>query len=463
MVLMGSLSKRSCLLLMMMVAIVWSFLPIGTATADDANQEVINLVIDELKSGDPERQAGAIAIVRDIPGESITKSLADELPKLSPPVQVQLLSTLADRGDATALPAVVEAVKAEDESVRVAALRAIGQLGSAESIPMLAERAAASRGQEQKAARDGLYRLRGSEINAKILSGLATAEPQVRVELIRAVGERNIVDGVSALLQMAGDENRKVRVESFKVLKIVAGPDKLPALLDLTLNPKSSSDRNEIEKTVAAVAHKIEDPNQQAVAVLAVLPKVKETAGRASLLRILGRIGDNSGLSALRAAMTSQEAELQDASIRALSDWPTPEPLDDLLKVAQNSDNAVHKILALRGFVRLLDLQSDRSAEATVELYKKAFELAPNAIEKKRVLSGLGGAGTLPALQMAAQYLDDPSLQLEAESAVVNISGQIHDKYPKECGEMLAKVVQSTKNETLREQAQSVIDQLKTP
>lgn len=462
MVLMGSLSKRSCLMLMM-VAIVWSAWPMCSAMADDANQEVINLVIDELKSGDPERQAGAIAIVRDIPGEAITRSLAEELPKLSPAVQVQLLSTLADRGDATALPAVVEAAKAKDESVRVAALRAIGQLGRAESIPMLAERAAASRGQEQKAARDGLYRLRGSEINATILSGLATTEPQIKVELIQAVGERNIVDGVPALLQMAGDENRKVRLESLKVLKIIAGPDKLPALVELALHPKSASDRNEIEKTVAAVAHKIEDPNQQAASVLAVLPDVNETAGRASLLRILGRIGDNGGLPALRAALTSEEAELRDAAIRALSEWPTAEPLNDLLKVAQTSASPVHKILSLRGFVRLLDLQSDRSPDATIELYEKALELAPNAIEKKRVLSGLGGAGTLPALRMAAQYLDNPSLQLEAESAIVRISEQIHDKHPKECGELLAKVVQNTKHETLREQAQSVIDRIQTP
>ncbi len=66
-------------------------------------------MIDELKSGDPERQTGAIAIVRDIPGETITKALADEMPNLSPPVQVQVLSTLADRGDASALGAVIEA------------------------------------------------------------------------------------------------------------------------------------------------------------------------------------------------------------------------------------------------------------------------------------------------------------------------------------------------------------------
>lgn len=448
---------------MLVVGMAWFAVPIGMVAAGETNQEVIDLVMGELRSGDPERQAGAIAIVRDIPGEAITRSLAEELPKLSPAVQVQLLSALADRGDATALPAVIEATQAQDESVRVAALRAVGQLGSVKDVPLLAQRAATARGQEQKAARDSLYRMRGSDLNTAILSRLAAAEPDVKVELIRAIGERNIVDGVTSLLQAATDENRKVRLESLKVLRVVAAPNDLPALVNLTVNLTNESDRSEAEKTVAAVAHKIEDPDLQAASVLAVLPGVEETGKRASLLRILGRIGDNSALPALRAALTSREAVLQDAAIRALADWPTPEPLNDLLSVAQTSENPVHRVVALRGFVRLLGLARDRSAEESTELYKKAMALAPDANEKKRVLAGLGDAGTLPALQMASQYLDDLSLQAEAESAVVRIAEKIHQQHPQPCREALARVIKGTGNQTLREEAQSLIDRMVTP
>ncbi len=60
---------------------------------------------------------------------------------------------------------------------------------------------------------------------------LPSAKPEVRVELIGAIGERNITAGLEALLAAAKDEDRKVRLESFKVLKTVAGPDQLPALV----------------------------------------------------------------------------------------------------------------------------------------------------------------------------------------------------------------------------------------
>lgn len=452
-------SKRFCVLLAMAFAVV---LPRAAAVAvagDETNQEIIKQVIDALKSDDPQMQTGAITIVREIPGPEVTKALIQELPKLAPAAQVQLLSALADRGDAMALPAVVEAVKSPDESVRVAALKAVGQLGSAASVPLLAEQAAAAKGAEQKAARESLYRLRGAEVDAAILQNLPSAPANVKVELVGAIGERNIGGAIKPLLATAADDDRKVRLESFKVLRIVAKPEDLPALVNLLLGAKSDADRSEAEKMVAAVAHKIEDKGRQATAVLAVLPNVKEATGRASLLRSLGRIGDSSSLPTLRAALSSREPEIQDAAIRALSDWPTPEPVPDLVKVAQTTENKVHKVLALRGFVRLLGLDSGRPAEETIDLYKKAMDLAGDAAEKKRVLSGLAAAKSPAALSMAAQYLDDLTLHLEAESAAVQIAQATAGSDPQQTRQVLQKVIQNTKNDALRQQAQRILDQ----
>jgi HEAT repeat protein len=433
----------------------------AAAPEDSAHQEIIAMVVDALRSDDPEMQSGAIAIVRDIPGPEVTRALVQELPKLPAAAQVQLLSALGDRGDATALPAVIEAVKAPDESVRVAALRAIGQLGNVANIPLLAERAAASRGAEQRAAREGLYRLRGPEVDAAILKGLASATPGVKVELIDAIGERNIAGAVELLLATAKDPDRKVRVESFRVLRIIAKPEDMPALVQLLLETKNEPDRGEAEKMVAAVAHKIEDKSRQSAAVQAVLPNIKDIPDRASLLRVLGRIGDASSLPTLRTALGSRDAEIQDAVIRALSDWPTAEPVADLLKVAQTSENRVHKILALRGFVRLLGLESDRPAEQTIDLYKKAMDLAGDAAEKKRVLAGLASTQSLAALNMAAGYLDDLALHPEAESAVVRIAPAVVGADPQRVKEVLQKVIQGTKNDTIRAQAQQVVSEIK--
>ncbi len=444
---------------MAVLAVGWP--GVAAAAADSGSQDIIPIVIDALKSNDPEMQSGVMGIVRSVPGPEFTKALVATLPTLSATGQVQLLAALGDRNDPAALPAVLQASSAPDESVRVAALRAVGQLGTSANVPLLAERAAAARGIEQKAAREGLYRLRGPEVDAAILKALAGASAGVKVELIDAIGERNIAAAVEMLLKTGQDAERRVRLESFRVLRIIAKPQDLPALVNLLLETKDEPERSEAEKMVAAVAHKVEDKAHQSAAVQVVLTNVKDIPDRASLLRVLGRVGDAGSLPVLRTALSSREAEIQDAAIRALSEWPTAEPVPDLLKVAQTSTNQVHKVLALRGFVRLLGLEGDRPAEQTIDLYKKAMDLAGDVSEKKRVLAGLGSTRSLAALNMVAGYLDDLVLHLEAESAAVRIAPSVVAASPQRVKEVLQKVIQGTKNDAIRAQAQQIVSQIK--
>ncbi|MGB2861685.1 MAG: HEAT repeat domain-containing protein [Sedimentisphaerales bacterium] len=426
----------------------------------DARDTAADIVLDILRSDDQEMQAAAIAMVKEMPGTEVTKALAKELPNLSAKSKVQLLSALGDRGDVAARPAVVAAVKSEDQSVRVAALRALGQLGDDSSVELLAQAAADAKGAEQKAARDSLYRLRGPNVDKVILAAIPKAEAETKVELISSVGQRNITAGVATLLETAKDSDRKVRTGSLRTLKVVAGPEHLSVLVELLIKAKSSSDRTEAQKTIAAVAHRIADKNRQAASVLTALSSVKETAARCSLLNVLGRIGDNSALPVLTAALKDENVEVQTAAIRALADWPTPEPATGLLKVAESSGNKVHRILALRGFVRLLGLVSDRSASETIEMYKKAMSLAPDAGEKKKVLSGLSNTKSLAALQMAAGYLGDESLFVEAGAAVINIAGGIYADYPGQAKDMLNQIIKTTKSDSLRQQAQELINNI---
>jgi HEAT repeat protein len=428
--------------------------------ASEEQDEALNMVLDILKSNDQEMQAVAIAMVKDMPGTEVTKALVKELPNLSAASQVMLLSALSDRGDVAALPAVVAAVKTEDESVRIAALKAIGQLGNESSVGLLAETAAQRRGAEQKAARESLYRLRGSKVDEAILAGIANVKPKTRVELIKSTGERNISAGVSTLLKTAKDPDRKVRIESLKVLKVIATPENLPALVGLLLNLKSSSDINEAGKTIATVAHKIEDKNRQAEVVLSVLPTVKDVKKQGFLLMVLGKIGDSSALPRLRKALSSKNADIKGSAIRALAEWPTSEPVADLMKAAENSEDKVHRILALRGSVRLLGLDSKRSSQETIKLYQKAMDLASSDSEKKRVLSGLANTKSLEALQIVKGFLQDKALSREAKYAIVKISGSIYENFPQHTSDVLKKILETTRNEILRTQAQEIINKI---
>jgi hypothetical protein len=88
------------------------------------------------------------------------------------------------------------------------------------------------------------------------------------------------------------------------------------------------------------------------------------------------------------------------------------------------------------------------------------MSLAPDVNEKRRVLSGLAGAKSRAAMEMAMAYLEDPTLSREAEYAAVKIAGGIRTDSPELAKETLKKIVAQTKNDTLREQAQEVLDEM---
>jgi HEAT repeat protein len=427
------------------------------------------VIVEMLKSTDKPIQTVAIATLKEVVRQSspqvaktdVIKAAAGEMLNLGAAQQAQLIAALTDCGDRVALPTVQVSVKSTDASVRIAALKAMGTLGDVSCVDMLVAAAASSGGDEQKAAQESLYRLRGTDVDQAILKKLPDAEPKAKVELVRSCEQRNIKASVAVLMKTAKDADAKVRIESIKALRAVAGPQDIPALIELQL-AAADNDRGELEKTVVAVARKIPEDKGQARMVLAALPSAKDLDAKCSLLSVLGRIGDEAALPVLRESLGDKEDKIKDAAVRALSDWPTATPAADLLKVAQTSENQVHKTLALRGYVRLAGLKSNRPAEETMKMYKDAMALAADVSEKKMVLSGLGSTDSFEAMQMAAGYLGDKELKDEAEAAVVKIAEERVKSAPRvsaQTKDILQKVIDGTTNESVREQAQKLLKQ----
>ena len=441
---------------------------IAAVTPDEA----IKRIVDVLKGDEPAMQASAISLVRQIPGTKATQAIAGELPNLSVAGQVQLLSALADRGDPTALAVVVTATKSQDEAIRIAALKTLASLGDASTVILLAQTAATTEGAERQTARESLYRLSKSGVNRTIVEHIPQADPNVKVELIRSISERNIRKALRTLLKTAQDPDHNVRLESIKALRDIAKPKHIPALVDILINTESEDELQETEKMVVSVARKsVDEPrpseelgeNTGTAAVLGVIDSVEDIKVRCALLRILGNIGSGRALGVLRAALEDDNEEVQTAATRALSDWPNDEPAADLLKVAQTCDEEKQRALALRGYVRLIGLDSDRSAKETIKMYRRAMDVAANVDEKRMVLSALANTRGIESLEMTAAYLDNKALQQEAGAAVVKIAESTLESHPdktKAVKAVLEKVLKTTKSNTLREQAQKLINEI---
>jgi type 1 glutamine amidotransferase/HEAT repeat protein len=430
----------------------------GMVAADPSH--ATSLISGTLRSSDVELHAAAVQLVKDIKGMENIRAIARTFSELPSEGQVQLLAALSHHRDSELLQIVIGAVSSNDAYVRAAAFRALGAMGDASVVPLLLRASTTSTGSEQEEARRGLYDLHASGVDDAIVHAVAGSKSNEKVELVRAIGEREMRSALGLVLQTAKDPSLPVRIESAKALRVLAGEEQLPAMVQLLTRARDEAERHEVEIALVAVARRVSDPRAQDQALLSVYPSVKNQATRTSFIYVLGKIGAPGSLPALRKVLADKNAEVRLAAIRALSEWPTAEPYADLWKVATRAKERTHRTLALRGSVRLIGLDAKRSPEESVKLYRDAMKVAPSTEELKLLLSAVGEAGSLAAFQLAAGYLNDKNLQEEAEAAVVKIGEGIADSSGASVAPVLKQVLQSSKNETLVQRAKRIIQNI---
>ena len=430
----------------------------GLAAADPS--KAATLISGILQSKDAAMHAAAIQLVKSVKGIEDVRSIARAFPGLSSEGQIQLLAALSHHRDSELLQVVIGAASGSTADVRAAALRALGSMGNASVVPLLFQTAAISTGSVKNAARGGLYNLHAPGVDEAIVRAVPGSKSDEKVELIRAVGERKIQSALDLVLRSAEDPSPAVRIESAKVLRSLAGPGQLPAMVQLLMRKADDTERREVETAVIAAARRIPDVARQDQAVLSLYPSVKNQTARISFIYVLGKIGAPGSLSALRAALADKNAEVRLAAIRALSEWPTGEPYADLWKVVTSAKERTHRTLALRGSVRLIGLDEKRSPEEAARLYRDAMKAAPNAEELKLLLSAVGEARSLAAFQLAAGYLKDGNLRQEAEVAVVKIGEGIVGTSGAAVAPVLKQVEQTSKNENVVRRARRMLQVL---
>jgi hypothetical protein len=224
------------------------------------------------------------------------------------------------------------------------------------------------------------------------------------------------------------------------------------------LKAQSDTERREAERAVAAVANTFAK-DRRALPILEEIASTDDDVDAAcSLLRVLGKTGGDGGLEMLRGALTEEYPPIVDAAIRGLAEWPDDGPMDDLLRIAQTSDNQTHRVLAIRAYLRMIGLDKDRRPEESLKLYRQAMDLAPDTNAKKMVLSGLAEVKSVAAMKFVADYVDDDELGAEAASAAVRIVGDLLRRgLGEQCRPILEKIAQTARNEDVREGAQEMI------
>ncbi len=372
-------------------------------------------------SENKEFREAALKLGQTLPGADVTQQWVAAMQKAKPEVKVDVLAMLAKRGDKAALPALLAALKDKDKTVRLAAIDAAQKLGGADAAPALLAALKTDQADEVKAIQAALMRMKGPSLMAAIAAAIPKSPAAARVALLDVLAARRAAGQAEAVFAATSDKESRVRAAALKALGSLAQPNALPRLIALYLGAKSSRETSAAFKSVVDVANKIDDPEKRADAVLAEVAK-SQGAVRAKLLGPLARIGGKKALETVLADMTSADAKVADAAVRALADWRDASAAPHMIQVAQTSKNLAHQVLCLRGYIRVVGDAKSLDAAAKVAKLKTAMAAAKRPDEKRLVLAALGKIRSIESLELAATCLDDPALAKETCEAVVKIA-----------------------------------------
>jgi hypothetical protein len=152
------------------------------------------------------------------------------------------------------------------------------------------------------------------------------------------------------------------------------------------------------------------------------------SAAKPHLLAVLSRIGGPKAIDAVRGQVLSEDDQVKTAAIRALADWPDAAPISDLMKIAKSDSDSTSRVLALRGYIKLLGIPANRGAAETVKLLVEAMEIAQRPEEKKAVLFALPKYPCKDALTLAENAKKNSDLAAEAELASKKIKEALLNK-----------------------------------
>ncbi|MBN2139209.1 MAG: HEAT repeat domain-containing protein [Sedimentisphaerales bacterium] len=410
------------------------------------------LLVEQLKSDDPAIVEVALRAAREVPGDNVTQKLVAELKKADTALQILLIQALADRGDAGAYDGIKTLATGDSSAVRIEAMKVLARMGDASAIPVLAA-AVGKTTEEAKVAAAALRTIETNGADEAIINALKTAEGNARIELIDILSDRRSKIATPVMLIEADSADPSIARAAFKALTELAGGQDLPTLVGLLAKLDSEQTRTYAENACVAAAHKVEDKDKRTEAILVALNSAKNIATRCSLLRILGRIADGRALEALQAAVDDSNDDIRDTAVRALSAWPDSRVIETLSAISQNSSNNTHRVLALRGYVRLVGIDTLLSQADRVAMYKLAMSRADSPGDKKLVLAGLANAAHPDALKIVLEYVDQPQVRDEAILAAMKLAQAAAGARQEDARIAAQKIAEVTTDPQLRSEA----------
>lgn len=425
------------------------------------HSDAAGLMIAAIEQDDPMLRAAAIANSSLLKGPDVTGKLISALKTAQSDTKVLLIEALGRRDDPLVKDAVTAAATGKEIDVRIAAYDALAHVGDASSAALLCNALNQNPAErEVDTILACLRRISADDADSAIVESLKDAEAPAKILLIRVISDRRYRVAGGTLSGYAGDKNPAVAKAALRAVGSLCSCQALPGTINVMLDSPDADVRSEAAAAIIAITRREQYEKYTGQLILKRIKEVDSDAEKCSLMRILPATPGEESLKYLQTASKDLDAEIRDCAVRAMARYPEPNAAETLLDIFETTDTPAHRIVALRGCIRLCRT-TDMPAERAAKLYRRAMQQAATAAEQKLILSGLTEAAHPEALQIALDAMERSAVKTEAALAVVALAEKLSATDPALASAGAKKILGDSELSDLHPRAQQVIDAIK--
>ncbi len=382
----------------------------GLLRTDSAN--TVALLTEGLSHTSPVWRGTAARLAAQLPEKTLAKLGSKLMASLPAEGRLALVNALVSAKNRVGSPLVRAALANDAEApARLAAAAGLGDVGDAGDADALIALLGHADLALADAARMSLITLADPKTDARLVRALGKrgASADASVRLLSVIAYRKPPKAAATLTPYLTDAAPAVRAAAFTALTEVSEAAQVPAVFAAACQAADAAEKRAAEKALSALSRK------HAASVAAAVGPLYGKASpesRSTLLRALGIAGSAAALPLVQAALADSDPEVADNALRVLADWRDPAAADTLLKQAKVHPKNSLRVIALRGFIRLIEKAPD--AQTRAALCKEAAALAARNEEKLLLAAAWSTVPTPGAVAALTAYLSDDALKAEA-------------------------------------------------